>query len=208
MTFNNIIAVCIFLAPFAYSPGPGVMFFAVNTARSGFKKTLPAIAGYHVGIVVFTFCFGLGFDFFVSKFELILDILKYLGSLYVLYIAFKITKAGFGSDSKSESGITFFNGMIFIFLNPKVHIVITLMYTKFNDLGNMNTMIYTLILTIIFSINNLISVLIYSLSGNAIGNIGNNKISKFRDAFFGLSLVLIAIWMMDVVGLVKNLFFT
>ena len=55
MTFNNIIAVCIFLAPFAYSPGPGVMFFAVNTARSGFKKTLPAIAGYHVGIVVFTF---------------------------------------------------------------------------------------------------------------------------------------------------------
>ena len=98
--------------------------------------------------------------------------------------------------------------MIFIFLNPKVHIVITLMYTKFNDLGNMNTLIYTLILTIIFSINNLISVLIYSLSGNAIGNIGNNKISKFRDAFFGLSLVLIAIWMMDVVGLVKNLFFT
>ena len=200
MTFNNIIAVCIFLAPFAYSPGPGVMFFAVNTARSGFKKTLPAIAGYHVGIVVFTFCFGLGFDFFVSRFELILDILKYLGSLYVLYIAFKIIKAGFGSDSKGESGITFFNGMIFIFLNPKVHIVITLMY--------MNTLIYTLILTIIFSINNLISVLIYSLSGNAIGNIGNNKISKFRDAFFGLSLVLIAIWMMDVVELVKKLFFT
>ena len=76
MTFNNIIAVCIFLAPFAYSPGPGVMFFAVNTARSGFKKTLPAIAGYHVGIVVFTFCFGLGFDFFVSRFELILNLLK------------------------------------------------------------------------------------------------------------------------------------
>ena len=45
--------------------------------------------------------------------------------------------------------------MIFIFLNPKVHIVITLMYTKFNDLGNMNTLIYTLILTIIFSLNNL-----------------------------------------------------
>ena len=70
------------------------------------------------------------------------------------------------------------------------------MYTKFNDLGNMNTLIYTLILTIIFSINNLISVLIYSLSGNAIGNIGDNKISKFRDAFFVLALVLVAIWML------------
>jgi len=196
MTFNNIIAVCIFLAPFAYSPGPGVMFFAVNTAKSGFKKILPAIAGYHIGIVTFTFCFGLGFDFFVSRYEFILDTLKYLGSLYVLYIAFKITKTGFGSDSKNESGITFFNGMIFIFLNPKVHIVITLMYTKFNDSGNMNTLLYTLILTIIFAVNNFISVLLYSLSGNVIGNIGNNKISKFRNAFLGFSLVLIAIWML------------
>ena len=127
MTFNFIIAVCIFLAPFAYSPGPGVMFFAVNTARSGFKKILPAILGYHIGIVTFAFCYGIGFDFIVSKYDFILTILRYLGSLYVIYIAYKILKSGFGSDNKQESGITFFNGMIFIFLNPKAQIVITLM---------------------------------------------------------------------------------
>jgi threonine/homoserine/homoserine lactone efflux protein len=196
MTVNNIIAVCIFLAPFSYSPGPGVMFFAVNSARSGFKKILPAITGYHLGIFIFTFCFGLGFDFFVSRYGFILDILKYFGSIYVLYIAYKITKTGFNSDSKNDSGITFFNGMIFIFLNPKAHIVITLMYTNFNDSGNMNTLIYTLILTIVFSVNNLISTILYSLSGNIIGNIGDNKISKFRNAFFGFSLALVAVWML------------
>ena len=59
MSFNNLVAVCIFLIPFAYSPGPGVMFFAVNTARLGFKKILPAIMGYHLGIITFTFCYGI-----------------------------------------------------------------------------------------------------------------------------------------------------
>ena len=81
MTFNFIIAVCIFLAPFAYSPGPGVMFFAVNTARSGFKKIFPAILGYHIGIVTFTFCYGIGFDYIVSRYDFILIINEYIWNL-------------------------------------------------------------------------------------------------------------------------------
>jgi len=196
MTFNFIIAVCIFLAPFAYSPGPGVMFFAVNTARSGFKKILPAILGYHIGIVTFAFCYGIGFDFIVSKYDFILTILRYLGSLYVIYIAYKILKSGFGSDNKQESGITFFNGMIFIFLNPKAQIVITLMYTKFNDALDMNTSLYILILTLIFSVNNFISVVLYSLFGNSLRMLSGSKSGKYRDVFFAISLILVAIWML------------
>ena len=196
MSFNNLVAVCIFLAPFAYSPGPGVMFFAVNTASSGFKKILPAIAGYHIGILTFTFCYGIGFDFIVSRYDFILDILRYLGSLYIIYIAYKIFKSGFGSENKNESEIGFFNGLIFVFLNPKAQIVITLMYTKFNDPGEMNTFVYILILTLTFSINNLISVVLYSLSGNSLRLLKGTNYDKYKDAFFAFSLILVAIWML------------
>ncbi len=195
MSFNNLVAVCVFLAPFAYSPGPGVMFFAVNTARSGFKKILPAIIGYHLGIITFTFCYGIGFDFVVSRYDFILDILRYLGSLYIVYIAYKIFRSGFGSDNRKESGITFYNGLIFVFLNPKAQIVITLMYTKFNDTGEMNTLIYILILTLVFSVNNFISVILYSIFGNSLRLLGSSDSGKYKDTFFAISLILVAIWM-------------
>ncbi len=196
MSFNNLVAVCIFLVPFAYSPGPGVMFFAVNTARSGFKKILPAIMGYHLGIITFTFCYGIGFDFIVSRYDFILVILRYLGSLYIVYIAYKIFRSGFESDNNKESGITFYNGLIFVFLNPKAQIVITLMYTKFNDAGEINTLIYILILTLIFSVNNLISVIMYSIFGNTLRLIDSSGSSKYKDGFFAISLILVAIWML------------
>ena len=196
MSFNNLVAVCIFLIPFAYSPGPGVMFFAVNTARSGFKKILPAIMGYHLGIITFTFCYGIGFDFIVSRYDFILVILRYLGSLYIVYIAYKIFRSGFGSENKEEPGITFYNGLIVVFLNPKAQIVITLMYTKFNDSGEINPLIYILILTLIFSVNNLISVIIYSIFGNTLRLIGNSSSAKYKDGFFAISLIVVAIWML------------
>ncbi|MDC0047112.1 LysE family translocator [Chloroflexi bacterium] len=196
MSFNNLVAVCIFLIPFAYSPGPGVMFFAVNTARSGFKKILPAIMGYHLGIITFAFCYGIGFDFIVSRYDFILVILRYLGSLYIFYIAYKIFRSGFGSENKEEPGITFYNGLIVVFLNPKAQIVITLMYTKFNDSGEINPLIYILILTLIFSVNNLISVIIYSIFGNTLRLIGNSSSAKYKDGFFAISLILVAIWML------------
>tara|TARA_B100000579_G_C22490497_1_gene692209 strand:- start:84 stop:680 length:597 start_codon:yes stop_codon:yes gene_type:complete len=196
MSFNNLVTVCIFLIPFAYSPGPGVMFFAVNTARSGFKKILPAIVGYHIGILAFTFCYGIGFDFIVSRYAFVLDILRYLGTLYIVYIAYKIFKSGFGSESKNDSEIGFLNGLIFVLLNPKAQIVITLMYTKFNDPGEMNTLIYISILTLIFSINNFISVVLYSLSGNSLRLIKGSNYDKYKDVFFAFSLILVAIWML------------
>ena len=119
-----------------------------------------------------------------------------MGSLYIIYIAYKIFKSGFDSDNKQESDITFFHGMIFIFLNPKAQIVITLMYTKFNHVLDMNTSLYILILTLIFSVNNFISVVLYSLFGNSLRMLSGSKSGKYRDGFFAISLILVAIWML------------
>ncbi|MCB5199299.1 hypothetical protein LGQ03_08600 [Loktanella sp. TSTF-M6] len=56
------IALILFLAPLAYSPGPGNMFFAANGARFGFRATVPANLGYHAATLVVTIGIGLGFD--------------------------------------------------------------------------------------------------------------------------------------------------
>ena len=60
----------------------------------------------------------------------------------------------------------------------------------------MNTSLYILILTLIFSVNNFISVILYSLFGNSLRMLSGSKSGKYRDAFFAISLILVAIWML------------
>lgn len=191
------IALIIFLFPLAYSPGPGNLFFAANGARFGLSATMPAMAGYHVATLLVTVAIGLGFAAAIEAFPQLFLIVKWTGSAYVLYLAWKFLRAGIMGEAGEAHPAGFLDGGLLLILNPKAYLIIVLMFTQFLSGERSNYAAAVLWISLVFTLNNLIAFTAWAL-------IGDQIIARFRDATssrnmnlgFGVILAGVAIWMM------------
>lgn len=191
------IALVIFLFPLAYSPGPGNLFFAANGARFGLGATLPAMAGYHIATLLVTVVIGLGFAVAIDEFPKLFIVVKWAGSIYVLYLASKFLRAGLMGDAGEARPAGFLDGGLLLLLNPKAYVIIVLMFTQFLGVAGSGYTTLVLWISLVFTLNNLIAFTAWALVGDQI-------LARFRDAasgrklnlVFGIVLAVVAIWMM------------
>lgn len=194
---QTTIALVFFLFPLAYSPGPGNMFFAANSARFGFRATVPANIGYHVATWIVTAAIGFGFIAALEKFPQIFTVLKVAGSLYVLWIAWKLFRAGTLEGNEAAKAATFTDGVILLILNPKAYVIIALMFTQFLDQTEMGTLAAVVLITTVFTFNNLVAFSIWALVGNKIaGYFRTPESAQKLNIMFGGILAAVAVWML------------
>lgn len=100
------------------TPGPNNVMLATTGANFGYRGTLPAILGIQAGIFVQTMlmCVGLG-SIFVA-YPLAQQVLRIAGSLYLIYLAWKLAGASVGGASAPKA-VSFAQAAIFQALNPK-----------------------------------------------------------------------------------------
>ncbi|MGZ9812110.1 LysE family translocator [Pseudoroseicyclus sp. H15] len=195
--FQTVLALILFLFPLAYSPGPGNVFFAGNGARFGFRATLPANAGYHVATWIVTAAIGFGFLAVVDGFPQILAVLKVTGSLYVLWIAWTMLKAGAAHGAGHAQPATFLDGALLLLLNPKAYVIIALMFTQFLGMSEAGLLASVLLITTVFTLNNLIAFLVWTLFGDKIAGVFRSPDSaRTLNLIFGVILAAVAIWML------------
>jgi threonine/homoserine/homoserine lactone efflux protein len=116
--FELLTALIAFLLPLAYSPGPDNLFFAANGARFGTRKTLPANAGYHVATILVTLAIGMGFGLIATRHPQLLEAIKYIGSAYVLYLAYRMYRAGTVNGASDARPAGFVEGGVLLLFNP------------------------------------------------------------------------------------------
>lgn len=194
---QTVLGLILFLFPLAYSPGPGNMFFAANGARFGFKATIPANVGYHLATWIVTAAIGFGFLATIEKFPQLFTLLKVAGSLYVLWIAWKLLKAGTLQGAESAKPATFMDGIVLLLLNPKAYLIIALMFTQFLAPTNTNMLTAVLLITTVFTLNNLLAFSIWALLGDTIGSFFRSEdTARHLNLIFGAILAAVAIWML------------
>ena len=194
---QTTLALILFLFPLAYSPGPGNMFFAANGARFGFRATIPANAGYHIATWIVTAAIGFGFLAAFERFPQLFTFLKVAGSLYVLWIAWKMLRAGAFQGAEDAKPATFMDGVILLLLNPKAYVIIALMFTQFLDLSNSGMFTSVLLITTVFTLNNLLAFSIWTLVGDTIAGLFRSPESARKlNLIFGTILAVVAIWML------------
>ena len=197
MNFVEILALLVFLFPLAFSPGPGNMFFAANGAKFGFVDTLSANFGYHLATILITFFIGLGFSLFFSFIKNQYQYIQILGSLYVIYLAYKFYKAGTYNENAKNLNCTFMDGVVLLLFNPKAYVIISLMFTMFLD--NSQNIFKIILISLIFTVNNCVSFTLWTLFGDLIGaKFRNKKYSKILNNMFSLMLFLVVIWMLTI----------
>jgi threonine/homoserine/homoserine lactone efflux protein len=193
-----VIPLVLFLIPLAFSPGPGNLFFAALSARFGARATVPALVGYHVATLGITFIIGLGFELGTGGNQTVTRLLGGVGSIYVLYLAWKIANAQIDLTTSNVKPASFMNGFLLLSFNPKAYVIIALLFTQFPpaQLTPSNPMLGSLLISTAFTAHNLFAFIVWIAVSSKIGS-GFRTQSNFQlmNFVFGGLLAVVAVWL-------------
>ena len=94
----NLISLMLFCFVTSCTPGPNNILASYSSFNFGLKKTIPHMLGVALGYTSMITALDIGLVFPFKKYPIIQEVLKILGSLFLIYLAYKI------SFSKSNSG--------------------------------------------------------------------------------------------------------
>ena len=113
------IPILIFIFVASFTPGPNnIIAMSIGFAHS-FKKALPHIFGVAFGFSAMLLIVGFLLKPVILKYPIVLTILKYISFAYILYIVYKIATSHIDANDKEKKPITFFESMLFQWINPK-----------------------------------------------------------------------------------------
>lgn len=112
------------LATFAFvasiTPGPNNVMLSASGVAFGMQRTLPHLAGVSVGFLLLLVVCGSGVGAVLVKFPSATLALKTVGTLYLLYLAWRLRNAlAPRSDDATARPLTFTEAVAFQFVNPK-----------------------------------------------------------------------------------------
>ena len=181
------------------TPGPNNIMLTASGKNFGYIKSIPHMLGVVLGFLSLIIVFGLGLTVIFSKYPIIQFVLRIVGSIYLLYLSYRIYSSVNTEDLSKSKPITFMESSLFQYVNPKgVMMAITTIsiYTdhiNFKFISSFNEgMIYILIA---FTISNIIAVVAWTSVGVFIGQfIKSARGIKIFNALMAFLLVLTIIW--------------
>ena len=156
------------------TPGPNNTMLTVSGIKFGFFRTMPHLFGIPSGhaLQLILVCLGLGVIF--ETYPMIQDILKWIGTAYLLYLAWKILGSLKVGDKDTSSPLKYYEAVIFQFVNPKAWIIcitaVSLFFPREESL-----LISILFLVLLSSAVNLPCISCWALFGATIRNFLKNK---------------------------------
>lgn len=124
--------------PMVVSPGPGNTILATAGGRYGVAGSIPFWAGFEVANVVLCLAYGFGFAAVLHGHPEVQLALKWIGTLYVLYLAWGFLRAPADSPDENQTvaaHLRFSDGLLSVMLNPKIHSMILVIFSQFSDPG-------------------------------------------------------------------------
>ena len=181
------------------TPGPNNIMLTASGKNFGYIKSIPHMLGVVLGFLSLIIVFGLGLTVIFSKYPIIQFVLRIVGSIYLLYLSYRIYSSVNTEDLSKSKPITFMESSLFQYVNPKgVMMAITTIsiYTdhiNFKFISSFNEgMVYILIA---FTISNIIAVITWTSVGVFIGQfIKSARGIKIFNAIMAFLLVLTIIW--------------
>jgi len=118
------------LLPIVISPGPANILYAASGSAFGIRATLPFWLATNIVSIFQTLAIGFGLDYLLSSHPQLTLMLKYMGIIFLLYLAFKFFKMS-NTVKENIAPLTFKDGVIIELLNIKFLLVPTIMFSQF-----------------------------------------------------------------------------
>ncbi|KDM93365.1 LysE family translocator [Photobacterium galatheae] len=152
---DYLYAMVLFAVSSSVTPGPNNIMVMTSGLNFGVRKSLPLLSGICMGFALMLLLVGVGFGQLFELFPSLHFIIKCLGVLYLLYLAWLIARAGdIGSSDAQTKPLGFMKGALFQWINAKAWVVATGAIAAFTTVGtdfhNQNMMLAATFLVVSF----------------------------------------------------------
>ena len=186
----EVISICLFWLVCTFTPGPNNIVASYSGFNFGITKTIPLILGVTLGFTTLVLSLIVGLINIFKLYPIIQEVLRYLGTLFLLYLAFKISFSNSENNSNSENPVKFIETFLFQFLNPKgviVGIIVVSTYVQLDD-NYINYSLQIIILALLFSVTSITS---WTLVGKFLRKFATNeKFIKYFNYVMSILLLL------------------
>ena len=186
----EILSITLFGIVVAFTPGPNNFIAFYSGFNFGIKRTIPLIIGVTLGFPFLLLCVALGLINIFKLYPLIQEVLKYLGTLFLIYLAYKIAFSVSSSDDVKENPVKFFETFLFQYLNPKGVSVAVIIVSTYIEAGEnyINHAIQIVLLALLFSST---SITCWTFIGKFLRKFATNEkfIKSFNYVMSGLLLL-------------------
>ena len=185
----EILSIALFWFVAAFTPGPNNVVASYSGFNFGITKTIPLILGVTLGFTSLIFFLTIGLINVFKIFPILQNILKYLGTLFLLYLAYKISFSKSSKEEEKKNPVTFFDTYFFQFLIPKGVLFGIIIVSTYLELGE-NYLSYAIQIVLLAFIFSSTSITLWTFIGKFLRKFATND--KFINYFnYAMSLLLL-----------------
>ena len=189
----ELISLSLFMFVTSCSPGPNNIVASYSGFNFGVLKTIPHMLGVIFGFTTLVSLTNFGLINVFQKFPIIQEILKYAGSIFLIYLAYKISFSKNSSENSTKNPVRFIETFFFQFINPKSVIVSVIMVSTYVHNGK-NFLIYSFWVIGVAFLFAVVSITFWTLLGKFLRRFASNEkfIKRFNYVMSFLLLTCIA----------------
>lgn len=117
------------------TPGPNNIMIMSSGVNYGVQKSLPHVAGVQIGFLLMLLAIGLGAGVILQQQPMLHQLIKLIGSAYLLYLAWKIASAEpVQINTGNNRPLSFIQAVLFQWVNAKTWVMITGAIAAFTSL--------------------------------------------------------------------------
>ena len=194
MSLAVILSMFMFSLSMSISPGPVNITILSTSLNHGFIKAFPFISGATIGFILLLICVGFGFSKIINTYPIIFKSLEFLGSVFIIYIGYKILSSKPKIEIHHNNSIpNFLDGFLLQWLNPKAWIACVSGAALFSA---PNTNAPFIVFICIYFLICYLSLALWGALGEKLTMIlSNSKRILLFNRLMGFSLIFISIYM-------------
>ena len=193
MTADQILALTVFAAVSSGTPGPNNLMLMTSGVNFGMKRSVPHLLGITMGFSFMIFAVGMGLQTMFTVIPQLETVLRYVGTAYLLWLAWKIANSGPVGEGKASGAkpMSFWAAAAFQWVNPKAwFMAISAITTYASSAAGGSKLSQVVLVVIIFGTINFPLVACWGLFGSAMRRfLQDPKILKIFNVTMAILLV-------------------
>ncbi|WP_041682509.1 LysE family translocator [Pusillimonas sp. T7-7] len=167
MTVSVLLSLIVFTFVNSITPGPNNVMLTASGSTFGYRRSLPHMLGITIGVSVMVLLVGAGLGAVFEAMPMLYTVLKYVGAAYLLYLAWRIARAGSidGGQARGKP-FSFIQAAAFQWVNPKAWLMAVGIVAAYMPQENFywNLTVATLVVSLV----NFPSISVWTLFGSAV----------------------------------------